>query len=105
MKCPTDLTWEEKNPASYRFNTKSLGKLKATLKREEEKMSEEKYDDEDQIVKTPFGKILPINITYDMLNDMMGDSYLAASIRTLAENQLVIAKMLMAAHPDWQDMV
>ena len=31
--CPTDLTWEEKNPSSYLFNNKALVKLRKTLKK------------------------------------------------------------------------
>ncbi|GAH69451.1 unnamed protein product [marine sediment metagenome] len=29
--CPTDLTWEEKNPSHYRFNNGALIKLEKTI--------------------------------------------------------------------------
>ena len=29
--CPTDLTWEERNPSHYRFNNSAFIKLKKTI--------------------------------------------------------------------------
>ena len=37
--CPTDLTWEERNPSSYLFDVEILAKLQRTIEkaRKEEK--------------------------------------------------------------------
>lgn len=31
--CPTDLTWKERNPYSYRFDVESLTKLEKAIKK------------------------------------------------------------------------
>lgn len=36
-KCPTDLTWKEKNRASYRFNRKLLDEVNKTIKKYKDK--------------------------------------------------------------------
>ena len=40
--CPTDLTWEEKNPSCYLFNNNAFIKLKKTIEKIKKERMEKK---------------------------------------------------------------